>query len=222
MKSDELLALIKNRRSIRKWSDKPVEEKKVGEILTAGVYAPSACNSQKTKFYVIREEESIAEITKNSPPHFYKNCPGVIIAVLFDLDKPHPLGFNFKKFHPFSRFIWQDTACAMMNMMLMAESLDLKTCWVTVSPPEYGDSERKIRNLLNIPHRFALASLLFLGYGDEFVDINTATHYRVPIKRDENEAILMNFDKSQLKSFPKMKSVEVSFFKKLFKFRRQK
>ena len=138
----------------------------------------------------------VAEITKNSPPHFYNNCPNTIIAVFFDLDKPHPLGLNFRKPHHYSRFIWQDTACAMMNMMLMAEALCLKTCWGTVRPPEYGNTEGKFQKLLKVPNRYKFASLLFLGYGDEVVDINIAKHYGIPIKRNEEEYILKDFKNS--------------------------
>ena len=195
MNPDELLSIIKDRRSIRKWLDKPVEEEKIDKILTAGIYAPSACNSQKTKFCVIREKILVNEITKNSPPHFSKNCPNKIVMVLFDLQKPHPLGFDFRKPHPYSRFIWQDTAAAMMNMMIMSEALGLKTCWVSVSPLEFGDSERKIVRILKIANKYKLTSLLFLGYGDQEVDINSAKHYGVPIKRNDKECILNDLKK---------------------------
>ncbi len=187
---DDLMELIKGRRSIRKWLDKAVEEEKVRQTLVAGMYAPSACNSQKARALVVRDRDLIAEICQNVVSWFKKSWPEIIIAVLFDLEKPHPLGFDFTKPHPWSRFIWQDTAAAMMNMMLMAETLGLKTCWVSIKPPEYGNQEKEIRELLQIPDKYKLTCLLFLGYSDQKVDINTHKHYWVPIKRNEEEFIL--------------------------------
>lgn len=190
MEPNELLELIKSRRSIRRWLPKPVEDEKISKILTAGIYAPCACNYQATRFHVIRDKALIATISKNTAPWFKNVYPPIIIAVLFDVKKPHPLGFNFSKPHPWSRFIWQDTASAMMNMMLMAEALGLKTCWVSIIPSKLGPQRQRIRQLLKINHRYGLTCLLFLGYSNEQVDINTAKHYGVPIKRVEKEYIL--------------------------------
>lgn len=190
MESSELLELIKSRRSIRRWLPKPVEEEKISKILTAGIYAPCACNYQATRFHVIRDKALIVAISKNTAPWFRNIYPPIIIAVLFDVGKPHPLGFNFSKPHPWSRFIWQDTAAAMMNMMLMADALRLKTCWVSIIPSKLGPQRQMIRQLLKINRRYVLACLLFLGYSNEKVDINIAKHYNVPIKRVEQKYIL--------------------------------
>lgn len=189
---DDLMELIKSRRSIRQWLDKPVEEEKIKQILIAGMYAPSACNSQKVRVLVVKDKNTISGICHNSAQWFENNHPEVIIAVLFDLVKPHPLGFDFTKPHPWSRFIWQDTAAAMMNMMLMAEALGLRSCWSSIIPPEYGNQERGIRQLLEIPDRYKLTCLLFSGYSDQKVDINTHKHYGISIKRNNKEFILGN------------------------------
>lgn len=191
MDSDDLLALIKSRRSIRRWTDQPVEEVKIHEILIAGVYAPTACNYQATRFHVIKDKTLIAKICENSAPWFKNNHPNRIILVLFDVGKqPHPLGFNFSKPHVWSRFIWQDTAASMMNMMLMAEALGLKTCWQSVEPPQLSHKRENIRRLLNISSRYVLTCMLFLGYSDRKVDVDSHRHYGVSIKRNVSASIL--------------------------------
>ncbi len=191
MNPDDLMDLIKTRRSIRKWLSKPVEEEKIKKILTAGVYAPSAANCQKTRFHVIRDKGVIMEICKNTSPWFKKVYPSIIIAVLFDLGKPNPQNLNYKKtHHAWSRFIWQDTAAAMMNMMLMAEALGLKTCWVSVIPSTLGPQRIRLRRLLNVTRRYVLACFLFVGYSDQKIDVNTYTHSGLPIKRVETECVL--------------------------------
>ena len=87
MSPDELLNLIIKRRSIRKWLDKPVEEEKVSKILTAGIYAPSAANCQKVKFFVIQDKEMINVVCNNTSDWFKKIFPNKIILVLFYLAK---------------------------------------------------------------------------------------------------------------------------------------
>lgn len=198
IKPSHLMELIKGRRSIRKWHNHTVEEQKIQQILTASIYAPTASNYQATRFHVVRDKKLIAQISSNSAPWFKHNHPDKIIAVLFDVEKPHPLGFNFKKPHAWSRFIWQDSAVAMQNMMLMAEALGLKTCWQSIQPRQLGDSEEKLRRLLNIPSRYVLACLLFLGYGER-KNIARASHYGVPVKRNPQEAIISSFQKLRLK-----------------------
>lgn len=187
VKQKDLMELIKGRRSVRCWSARDVELEKLEHIIVAGMYAPSACNSQKTRILTVKGKEVIAIICENSAPWFRKVHPPVVIAVLFDLEKPHPLGFNLALSHPWSRFIWQDTACAMMSMMLIAESLGLRTCWQSVEPKELSRKEFAIRQVLNITDRYLLACLLFVGYSDDEPDIKTHRHYGVAIKRSRAE-----------------------------------
>ena len=51
-----LLDLVKQRRSIRNYLDKPVEREKIIACLEAARLAPSACNSQPWKFIVVDDE----------------------------------------------------------------------------------------------------------------------------------------------------------------------
>lgn len=185
------MQLIKSRRSIRRWLTKPVEEEKIRKILTAGIYAPSAANCQKTRFHVVRDKRLIMGICKNTSPWFRDVYPDKIIAVLFDLAKPNPQGLNVNRpHHAWARFIWQDTAAAMMNMMLMAEALGLKTCWVSVIPRKLGNQQERIRRLLKVSGRFVLTCFLFLGYSNQKVDVNTFKHSGLPIKRNMKESVL--------------------------------
>lgn len=191
MDPNDFLNLIENRRSIREWLDCPVEEWKIEKVLEAGLHAPSAANTQKTRLYVLRDPPLISNVAKNTSPWFQTAYPKVIILVLFDLGKHDPQELNYLVPHPaWSRFIWQDTACAMMNMMLMAEALDLKTCWVSVMPDSLGEQHQNIRKLLNLHPRYILTCMLFLGYSNIIVDVQTHTHSGQPIKRNPAESIL--------------------------------
>ena len=196
MDPEELLELIKSRRSIRKWKKQPVEPEKIGKILQAGLYAPSGANCQKTRLYMINDPRQIRAVSDNAGPLFVRDQPAVIILVLFDLQKPNPARLNHLAPHPaWSKLIWQDTACAMMNMLLMTEALGLSACWISILPPQLGPAQNNLRNLLHIHSRYILTCMLFIGYGNEKVDINKDLHAGLPIRRNPAECFLETVEK---------------------------
>jgi nitroreductase len=62
MKTSELAELIKSRRSIRSWEDKPVSEKLLCEAVELATYAPNGGNQQNWRFYVILNRDIIRSI----------------------------------------------------------------------------------------------------------------------------------------------------------------
>ena len=53
---------IFHRRSIRKFTDQPVEKEKIELMLRAAMAAPSACNQQPWEYYVITGEENVQRL----------------------------------------------------------------------------------------------------------------------------------------------------------------
>lgn len=180
----KLLELIKNRRSIRKWLPKLVPEDVTLKILEAGCYAPSAANYQGVKLKVLRSKREIQVACQQTSPWFKRSIPNKIVLVLYDLRKQHPENLDFNGWH--NRFIWQDSACAMMNMMLMAESLGVKTCWGTINP----EQERTLRSEFGLSERYRIASMLLMGYSDQNLNVETAVHQGKLIKRDLKAMII--------------------------------
>jgi len=137
---DALEALI-TRRSTRNYKPDPVEQEKLDRILKAGRQAPSGGNNQTSHFFVIRSREVLdrlvemtekafsgMEITENtyaSMKHsiaaskkggyvFCYNAPVLIIVA-----NRKNYGNNIA-----------DCACAIENMMVAANALDLGSCWI--------------------------------------------------------------------------------------------
>ncbi len=137
----EALEAILTRRSTRNYKPDAVEEEKLDRILQAARQAPSGGNNQTNHFLVIRNREvlgkligmtetafakmEIAEDTYASLKHainaskkggyvFCYNAP-VLIAVANRRD----YGNNMA-----------DCACAIENMMVAANALDLGSCWI--------------------------------------------------------------------------------------------
>lgn len=136
-----MLDFIKSRRSTRKFKDEMVPEEMLHQVVEAGRYAPSGGNSQSTHFIVImnkqvldrladlvREEFAGMEIRENTYKSlvnsinaskkgnyvFHYHCPVLIVTA-----NRKEYGNNIA-----------DCACALENMMLMANALDLGSVWI--------------------------------------------------------------------------------------------
>lgn len=174
----EVFDVILSRRSVRKWKSKSIEPKKIRQILESGVYAPSAANIQVTKFKVLLEPNQIKFVCNHTSPWFQRSFPNRVILVFYDTSKLPRETWT-------ERFIWQDTACAMQNMMLVAESLGIKSCWASVNP----EQEIDIKKFFEIPKKFVLACMLFLGYSDIQVSLR-GRHQGRQIARNLEGAVI--------------------------------
>ena len=66
----DFITLAKDRYSVRKFKDQPVENEKVQRILQAGHVAPTAANKQPQRILVIREREALNRLKECTGSHF--------------------------------------------------------------------------------------------------------------------------------------------------------
>ncbi|RJQ18206.1 hypothetical protein C4573_00605 [Candidatus Woesearchaeota archaeon] len=153
----DVIQAIKQRRSCRKYMEKPVEFEKVSMVIEAGHHAPSAGNLQSWKFIIITEKEIIKHIANYAFQQFWIETAPVVIAVCsYDEKQERHYGEVGK-----TLYATQGCAAAIQNMLLTATALDLGCCWV-------GGFERdKVHDLLKIPTNVNLQALITLGYADE-------------------------------------------------------
>lgn len=137
----EAFELIKTRRSTRKFQERAVEKELLETIVEAGRYAPSGGNSQTTHFFVITDKAVLTELAalvKNEfskmeeTPGMYRSMVNSIRAskgesYIFHYNAPVLIVTANKK--DYGNNI-ADCACALENMMLMANALDLGSCWI--------------------------------------------------------------------------------------------
>ena len=137
----DMLEFIKSRRSTRKYKDIPVEQEKVEQVVEAGRYAPSGGNNQTTHFLVIQNKEVLDELAAlvkqefskmEVTPGMYKSMAGSIRAskgerYIYHYGAPVLIVTANKK--EYGNNI-ADCSCALENMMLMANALDLGSCWI--------------------------------------------------------------------------------------------
>ena len=58
------LELAKERYSVRKFQDRDIAKEDMDKILEAGNVAPTGCNYQPQRIYVVKSEENIAKLNQ--------------------------------------------------------------------------------------------------------------------------------------------------------------
>jgi nitroreductase len=150
---DAMNALLA-RRSIRKYTDNPVSDGDIQEVIKAAMEAPSAGNEQPWHF-VIMDDRKILDQIPSFHPHsqMVKSAP-VAILVCGDLDKEKHKGY------------WtQDCSAATQNLLLAVHAKGLGAVWVGVYPRD--ERVEGFRNLLNIPENVVPFSLVPIGHPAE-------------------------------------------------------
>jgi len=144
----DLFEAIKNRRSIRRFEDRPVPDDLVKKIIEAGQWAPSACNRQDWKFIIVDSSEIKEKVLKETAAYFIGKAP-LLIFVLYS-NRTDNLEY---KDHLLS------AAMSIQNMQLAAYALGLGACCVNNLP-----IKSRLRKILNIPRSYDPVALLCLGF----------------------------------------------------------
>ena len=167
--------VIKIRRSVRAYLDKPVETKLIEEIIEAARLSPSACNSQPWRFIVVTDKNIKNQITDKVlggifvPNSWAKTAP-VIIAVCAELSfVPHTV--TSKLYFKRTQLHLLDIGIAIEQLVLKATELGLGTCIIG------WFNGRVLRKLLNIPKSIQTIALITLGYPEEPLTVNQKTKH---------------------------------------------
>ncbi len=162
----ELTEVIEKRRSIRKFSDKPVPREILEELIQAAALAPTASNLQAWRFFVVDDPKLVRDIDSFSPGLSGK--PPVIIAIAGDLTEVERRGSKNSLVYG----LMMDASMAAENLMLMAADLGLGTCAIK----SYND--KAVHKLLGLPETMRLELLISLGWPEG----ETRTPKRKPLK----------------------------------------
>lgn len=151
----DILNLLQSRRSIRIYKDKPIPKEILLQILEAGRWAPTGANLQPWHFLVITDPATRKHIGEFARFFFIKSAHVEKAPVLI------VLGFDRRK----GKYGRYDVTLAGGNMIMMAQSLGLGTCWIGAF------DELKIKEILEIPEPVEVIALITLGYPDEQPEI---------------------------------------------------
>ncbi len=151
------MSLIQKRRSIRKFLRKPIEDEKINVIIEAALRSPSSKGSNPWEFVIVTECDLLEKLSdaKIHGSQFLKDAPlGIVVCA--DPDKCD---------------VWvEDCSIASTFIFLEAESLELKSCWIQIRERMHNEtttSEKYVSDLLDIPSRLKVESIIAIGYPDE-------------------------------------------------------
>jgi nitroreductase len=146
--------LLYERRSIRQFTDRPIPDELLAEILNAGLMAPQGCNVAATRFVILRKPEEWRLIRSDIPIK-----TGVMVVICQDRRIYQALRFD--ELVPQNLFF--DAAAAADHMCLMAHALGLGACWLT-----HGrESRQRLQEYLKLPETMVTQCHLIIGWPNE-------------------------------------------------------
>jgi len=146
----DVFEAIKERRSIRSYEEKPIEEEKLKRVLEAGRLAPSAANRQEWKFVIVKDRFLKKKIAAAANKQNFMAQAGAIIV---------GCGTECYKVMTCGQYAYTvDLSIAMTQMSLQAVEEGLGTCWIGAFV------EDQVKKILNIPDEVRVVELMSLGY----------------------------------------------------------
>lgn len=154
---NETIRSIIERRSIRSFSDRPVEMEKIEEIIKAGQYAPSGMNRQERIFIVVTDREKRDELSRVNASVMGRDADpfyGAPVVIIVAYKKGSFTGIY-------------DASASIENMLIAAESLSLGSCWVFRAKEEL-ESEwgKKLLSSLSLEDEYVGVGNVAVGYYD--------------------------------------------------------
>jgi len=152
--NSKVLGLLRERRTIRKYTDEEISEEQIVALLEAAFYAPSHLNRKPWHFLVIRDkgvQEKLGAILSVRP---YVQEASAVIALLGD---------------PQLSTAWElDLAAASENILVAATAMGLGSAWVGNPHGAAWDSRaEQIRELFAIPEYIGILGFVTIGYPAE-------------------------------------------------------
>ncbi|GAG12450.1 unnamed protein product, partial [marine sediment metagenome] len=144
---------IKERHSVRNYSDKKVGLKDVVHIMDAGRLAPAAGNVHTIRFVLVEDKDMKRKIAKAALSQHFLEKAQYVIVVCSDVKR-------MRKAYGERGLIYarHQAGAAIENMLLKIVSLGMGSCWVGAF------HEATVKKLLKIPQELIIEALIPVGY----------------------------------------------------------
>lgn len=188
---DALQAVV-TRRSTRKMRPEMPERPLVEQVIGAGRCAPSGGNSQTTHFIVITGKERLEELAELVQTQFAEMeiTPDMYSSLKASVSASKKGGYAFHYHAPVLIVTanrkgygnaMADSACALENMMIAANALDLGSCWINqLHWLDENAAVRQYMEKLGLAAEETITGGLILGYAA------SGCPERSPLKRTGN------------------------------------
>ena len=146
--------LIKNRRSMRKFTEEELTQEQVVSLLKAALMSPSSKRSNPWQFVVVDDKEILQQLSlcKEMGSSFLKDA---VLAIVVIAD-------------PLASDVWiEDAAIASLMIQLQAEDLGLGSCWIQIRERFTANgtpSGEFVHEVLDIPLQLQVLSIVAIGH----------------------------------------------------------
>ncbi len=147
------LDFIFKRRSIRKFTNKPVNASQLNSLLEAAMSGPSAVAKDPWRFIVVRDQKNLETISQFLPNGSFLAAAACGIIVCGDINEAHDNSLSY---------LIQDCSAAIENILLAITALQLGGCWLGVHPRE--DRIENISRFCKLPSNIIPIGVIALGH----------------------------------------------------------
>lgn len=146
---NQTLETIFNRKSVRKYTQRPVEKEKLEMLVRAGMAAPSSRDRRPWEFIIVTDRKLLDTMGDGLPLARMLKETNQAIIVCGDTVK--------------SGNAWQlDCSAAAQNLLLAAESIGLGAVWTAAYP--YPERMKVVRDALQFPEHIVPLTVIPIGY----------------------------------------------------------
>lgn len=152
--SMDIRDVIKQRRTIRKFKQDPIDDDILKDLVDCARLAPSGSNRQPLEFIVVKDKEMCAKVFDNTGWAAYiaprgtpkeGERPTAYIVILINESRS-------------SKWVDNDVGAAFENILLAAWGLGIGGCVIG------SVNKENLRNILNVPEEYDIALAVALGY----------------------------------------------------------
>ncbi|WP_334139449.1 nitroreductase family protein [Thermovirga lienii] len=152
-----MLDILRKRRSIRKYQERPIEPEKIETLKEGLLRSPSAKNLKSWEFVFVENPETIKKLAqvRGASSSFLAGAPLAIVVMGNEQ----------------TTNVWvEDASLAAMIGQLVATSIGLGSCWIQIRNRDHSpelSAEDYVRGLLGIPEPYRVLCILAVGYPAE-------------------------------------------------------
>ncbi|MBN2557874.1 MAG: nitroreductase family protein [Clostridia bacterium] len=152
-----MLEMMRSRRSIRKFEDKPVEKEKLDVIIECALRSPSSMGKRPWKIWTVKDRADLEKMSK-AKPHgldFVAKAPVAFIVAGY----------------PDAADVWiEDCSIVSIVLQLEAEMLGLGSCWGQIRRRMYDEntsSSDYLKSAMGLDADCEVLSIIAIGYKAE-------------------------------------------------------
>jgi nitroreductase len=151
-----MLEILRERRSIRRYEDREIEPEKIELIKEAALRSPSSRGINPWRFLFVTDRATLAQLSraKESGSSFLKGASLCVVVCAAQGESD----------------VWvEDCSIAAIILQLAGCSLGLGSCWIQIRKRMHShniSSEDYIKRVLGLPENLSVLSMIAFGYPD--------------------------------------------------------